>query len=90
MSDEEKKPDPVEQAAKNEAEDRLKAEDEAAREKAEAEERKKEEEESKRKEAARIEAEAKECETPKKQEPLKKTASGRGRGLSLAGNRKRK
>ncbi len=33
---------------------------------------------------------AKKCETPKKQEPLKKTASGTGRGLSLAGNRKRK
>ena len=67
MSDEEKKPDPVEQAAKNEAEDRLKAEDEAAR----------------------VEAEAKKCETPKKQEPLKKLSSGKGRGLSLAGNRKK-
>ncbi len=40
-------------------------------------------------EAAKVEAEErKKTETPK--EPLKKTASGTGRGLSLAGNRRKK
>lgn len=50
--------------------------------------------------AAKVEAEerrkaeeaavaAKKCETPKKQEPLKKLSSGKGRGLSLAGNTKK-
>ena len=63
MSDQENtnEPDPVEEAAKEEAEERRIAE-----------------------EAAK----AKECETPKKQEPLRKSASGTGRGLSLAKKRK--
>jgi len=40
-------------------------------------------------EAAKEEAEERrESETPKKQEPLKKSASGTGRGLSLAKKRK--
>lgn len=66
--------------------------------KVQAEERKKEEAEAKLKEAAKVKAEQEAARTQtdpnpeptkKVQEPLRKTPRGKGRGLSLAGNRRK-